>query len=71
MKDEYMKDYKPKDAPCHYQYCLNCGGHDLSFSLGEFGLCLRCWDKLRKKIPKKAEVPFGRMLLFGNNKLKL
>ena len=70
MSDEYLKEYKPKDAPCHYDECVKCGGHDASFTLAEFGLCLKCWSKYRKKIPGDVKIPLGRMLLYGKNMVK-
>jgi hypothetical protein len=69
MSDDYLKEYKPKDAPCHYQECLRCGkGPDLSFFMSEFGLCLKCWRKLRRKIPKNLDIPLGRILLWNKEK---
>ena len=62
--DEYLREYKPKDAPCHYSECLKCGTCDLSYALSEFGICLKCWNKYKKKIPRELRIPFGRMLLF-------
>jgi len=64
MKGEYLQEYKPKDAPCHYSECLKCGNNDLSFVLPEFGLCLKCWNKYKKKIPRDIRIPLGRMLLY-------
>lgn len=64
VEDEYLKEYKPKKAPCHYEKCEKCGGYDMSFVLAEFGLCLKCWNKFKKKIPGNLRVPLGRMLLF-------
>ena len=62
--DEYLKSYKPKDAPCHYEKCLKCGKSDGTFVLSEFGLCVRCWSKYKKKIPRAVLIPLGRMLLY-------
>jgi len=64
MVDEYLREFKPKDAPCHYDKYLNCGGHDMSLVLAEFGLCLKCWGRYKKKIPRDIRIPFGRMLLY-------
>lgn len=62
--DEYLKNYKPKDDPFHYEKCKKCGGHDLSFVLLEFGICLKCWEKFKRKISRDLHIPLGRMLLF-------
>lgn len=69
-KDEYLREYKPKDAPCHYSECLKCGRHDMTISLSEFGLCNICWHKYKKRIPDEVKIPLGRMLLYGS-KIKL
>ena len=69
MSDD-LEEYKPKDAPCHYSECLKCGGNDSSWSLSIFGLCLKCWWKYKKKIPREIQVPLGRMLLFSNKLTK-
>ena len=66
--DEYLRSYKPKDDPSHYEKCLKCGGHDASYVLLEFGLCLKCWGKYKKKIPRDIKIALGRILLhYGNH----
>lgn len=68
--DEYLREYKPKDAPCHYSECQKCGGHDPSYLLLEFGLCLKCWSRYKNKIPRNVKIPLGRILLFKQQILK-
>lgn len=65
---EYLRDFKPKDAPSHYHECLWCHGHDASYVLLEFGICLKCWGKFRKKIPMKIHNAIGRMFLYYRSK---
>lgn len=67
MKD-YLREYKPKNAPDHYENCLKCGEHDASYVLLEFGICLKCWGKYKKKIPRDVKIPLGRILLYYRSK---
>jgi len=69
-KDDYLQNYKPKDAPCHYPECVKCGKNDASFVLVEFGICLKCWMKVKKKIPRCLVIPVGRLLLFDKERNK-
>jgi hypothetical protein len=68
-EDEYLRRYKPEGEDAHYYECISCGcGPDGSLVFTEFGLCLNCVNKYRKKIPHKMEAHLGRLLLFGKIK---
>jgi hypothetical protein len=68
-EDEYLRKYKPEGEDTHYYECVSCGcGPDGSLVFSEFGLCLNCMSKYRKKIPRKMEAHLGRLLLYGKNK---
>ena len=68
-EDEYLRKYKPEGEDAHYYACVACGcGPDGSLIFSEFGLCLKCVEGYRKKIPRRMEAHLGRLLLFGKNK---
>jgi len=67
-EDEYLRSYMPEGESNSYKFCVICDGHDDSFFLKEFGICLNCWAEYKDKIPKRLWPYIGRILLFGSKK---
>ena len=70
-EDEYLRKYKPEGEDAHYYECVSCGcGPDGSYTFSEFGLCLGCLQKWKKKVPRQLQPYVGRVFLFGMDRHK-